>query len=108
MTIHDQHLGEPGGEWRKDQATLMHATMPDPGRIPSIAREWSDATQKRETVLAAARHFLAQTAETVTPDANPAELLAWLAQYRANLAALVDAVSLRAPLVRTVEESPPR
>jgi len=39
--------------------------------------------------LSAARHFLAGTAEAITPDTPAPELLACLAGYRAHLAAVV-------------------
>jgi|GEM_PF-3564078 len=100
----DEYPGEPDEQWYKTQATLMDATM-HAGGIPSIAREWSDATRKRETVLAAARQFLAETADAITPGTAQAELLDCLTRYRAHLAALVMTTSLRAPFVRTVEDT---
>jgi len=100
----DEYPGEPDEQWYKTQATLMDATM-HAGGIPSIAREWSDATRKRETVLAAARQFLAEAADAITPGTAQAELLDCLTRYRAHLAALVMTTSLRAPFVRTVEDT---
>jgi hypothetical protein len=95
----DDYLGEP------------HMSMPDIAEaltspvteVQSIAREWAEATSKREAATAAAAQLLAETAEAITPDKGPAELLDCLTRYRAHLAALVTVTSLRSPLVRTVE-----
>jgi excisionase family DNA binding protein len=60
---------------------------------PPTARLRPDTTRNWEETLAAARHYLAQTTETVTPATAPAELLACLTQYRAHLAAIIAAYS---------------
>jgi hypothetical protein len=89
-----------------DSLLAMAAAMTSSaGEMPSIARGWSDAIRKREATLAAARQFLTETVEAVTPDMSDTELLASLTQYRAHLADLVAACSMRAPLARTIEET---
>jgi excisionase family DNA binding protein len=97
----DDYMGEP----HMSLSDIAEALASPVTEIPSIAREWSDATSKREAATAAAAQLLAETAEAITPDTGPAELLDCLTRYRAHLAALVTATSLRAPLVRTVEET---
>jgi hypothetical protein len=99
--LDDDYPGEPHSGWL-DVAEAMTSPATE---IPSIAREWSDAIREREAALAAATQFLADTAEAITPGTAPADMLSCLTRYRAHLAALVAATSLRAPLVRTVEET---
>jgi hypothetical protein len=55
---------------------------------PVISCADSAPLSRREPALSAARRFLAETAETITPDTPAGELLACLTRYRAHLSAL--------------------
>jgi hypothetical protein len=50
-----------------------------------------NAPQTKETALAAAERFLADTAEAIHPDLPAPALLRYTASYRAHLAAVVTA-----------------
>ena len=97
----DEYPGDPD----MSLLDIAEALTSPATEISSIAREWSEATSKREAALAAASQLLVETVEAIAPDTSPPELLDCLTRYRAHLEALVTATLLRAPLVRTVEET---